>query len=272
MVVKTGRSAGQKMGVITLEDSIGTAECVVFSDAFAKFGHLAVADQIVFVLGRIDLSRGSPQVITERLVPILKQSADKLAMAKDVPSQRNRALAAIALAEVDAAWSEKTMRDVIVRWWRGSIVPTLKKGAPLPANSTYALFELLHVVRDNLNIDLRDQIQGYFRDLPLQHLLSYYPAAFPGAENELRRLVGREWQPDFRPLFPGDRKGDPEGTHRQAGLPAHADEFLDGAPRHLRRGDACAHDGTAELTLVCTTGRAQASARHCSRVHKRQLS
>jgi len=136
---------------------------------------------------------------TERLVPILKQSADKLAMAKDVPSQRNRALAAIALAEVDAAWSEKTMRDVIVRWWRGSIVPTLKKGAPLPANSTYALFELLHVVRDNLNIDLRDQIQGYFRDLPLQHLLSYYPAAFPGAENEFRiPYYAEDGEPDLK--------------------------------------------------------------------------
>jgi DNA polymerase-3 subunit alpha len=70
LVVKSGRSAGQKMGVITLEDTTGTAECVVFSDAFARYGHLATADAIVFLLGRVDLSRGEPQVMTERIVPV----------------------------------------------------------------------------------------------------------------------------------------------------------------------------------------------------------
>lgn len=70
LVVKTGRSAGQKMAAITLEDTSGTAECVVFSDAYARYGHLASTDQTVFVLGRVDLSRGSAQVVTERLVPI----------------------------------------------------------------------------------------------------------------------------------------------------------------------------------------------------------
>ncbi len=70
LVVKSGRSAGQKMGVITLEDTTGTADCVLFSDAFARYGHLATTDAIVFILGRVDLSRGEPQIMAERIVPV----------------------------------------------------------------------------------------------------------------------------------------------------------------------------------------------------------
>jgi DNA polymerase-3 subunit alpha len=70
LVVKSGRSAGQKMAVITFEDVTGTAEIVVFSDGYARYGHLIEADKIVFLLGRIDLSRGEPQVVAERIVPI----------------------------------------------------------------------------------------------------------------------------------------------------------------------------------------------------------
>ncbi len=70
LIVKNGRSAGQKMAAITIEDQSGTIPCVMFSDAYVKFGHLAEADKIVFVLGRVDTSRGDVQVLVERVVPI----------------------------------------------------------------------------------------------------------------------------------------------------------------------------------------------------------
>jgi hypothetical protein len=70
LVVRNGKSAGQKMAAIVVEDAAGTAQGVMFADAYQKFGHLAEADKTVFVLGRIDLSRGDAQVIVERLVPI----------------------------------------------------------------------------------------------------------------------------------------------------------------------------------------------------------
>ncbi|MDX2181613.1 MAG: hypothetical protein SFV18_18610 [Bryobacteraceae bacterium] len=125
---------------------------------------------------------GAPAALTAKL----KVSAERLASANDVPSLRTRALAAVALAEADPAWSEAAMKDVVVRGWRGTIVPSIRAGKPIPRAHTLALFELLHVVRDNLNIDLRDPVQGLFRDLPVLMLLSYYPAAYPGAENEFR--------------------------------------------------------------------------------------
>ncbi len=133
------------------------------------------------------------------MAPALKQAADRAAKADDVPTVRNRAFAALALADAEPKWSEATMKDIVERSWRGVIVPKLRQGAPLPRNDTYALFELLHAVRDNLQIDLRDPIQGFFRELPIFHLLSYYPAAYPGPENEFRiPYYQQDGEPDLR--------------------------------------------------------------------------
>jgi len=70
LVVKSGRSAGQRMAILTLEDMGGQVEGVMFTAQFAKFGHLATEDTALFVMGRMDLSRGDPQIIIDRLVPI----------------------------------------------------------------------------------------------------------------------------------------------------------------------------------------------------------
>ena len=70
LVIKQGKSAGQKMAILTVEDLSGTADAVMFADCFNRHGHLLENDQPKFMLGRIDLSRGDPQVIVDRLVPI----------------------------------------------------------------------------------------------------------------------------------------------------------------------------------------------------------
>ncbi|MBC7836128.1 MAG: DNA polymerase III subunit alpha [Phycisphaerales bacterium] len=101
LVVKNGRSAGQKMGILSVEDMHGPMEAVLFADCFSQFEHLLTPDALVFVLGRIDLSRSGggggaarggrnvdsdgathgaatgaggsdpkPQIVVERVVPI----------------------------------------------------------------------------------------------------------------------------------------------------------------------------------------------------------
>lgn len=58
IVCKNGRSAGQKMGIVTIEDSSGgSVETVMFADCFGQFAHLIETDKLVFVLGRVDRSR-----------------------------------------------------------------------------------------------------------------------------------------------------------------------------------------------------------------------
>jgi DNA polymerase-3 subunit alpha len=70
IVVRNGKSAGQKMAIVTVEDTSGGLEAVLFTEAYSKYGHLAAGEQVLFVLGRVDMSRGDAQIIVDRLVPI----------------------------------------------------------------------------------------------------------------------------------------------------------------------------------------------------------
>lgn len=102
-----------------------------------------------------------------------------------VRGQSARVLAAIALADRLPDQGDSILRDVIQKWWRGQIVPQLAAGRPaLPREQRYALYEMLHAVRDNLRIDLREQAPGYFQELPVAHLAGHYPAPFAAPENE----------------------------------------------------------------------------------------
>ncbi len=90
IVTRSGRSAGQKMGILTLEDTTGTAEAVMFANVFAQFGHLVEqADRPLFVLGRVDHSRGDPQIIVDKLVPIDGQPLER---GKLVITMRDRSI------------------------------------------------------------------------------------------------------------------------------------------------------------------------------------
>jgi hypothetical protein len=65
------------------------------------------------------------------------------------------------------------------------VVPSIKAGAPaIRRDDILPLFELLHAVRDNVSIDLRDMVPHFFQQLPSFLLLTYYPAPYPAPENE----------------------------------------------------------------------------------------
>ncbi len=104
-----------------------------------------------------------------------------------VEEARARAFAAIALAGTAPEVSERELRRIVDVWWERKVVPALTAGDDvLPRTSRYALFELLHAVRDNLGIDLRESARPYFSELPAVDLLSYYPAPYQAPENEYR--------------------------------------------------------------------------------------
>jgi len=104
-----------------------------------------------------------------------------------VSSQAARALAAIALADKLPDAADSVLRDIAVNWWGARIAPELAQGrAAIPRTELYALFELMHAVRDNTRVDLREAVPEYFRNLPLDYLAGHYPPPFPGPENEYR--------------------------------------------------------------------------------------
>ena len=70
--------------------------------------------------------------------------------------------------------------------------------AAIPRDQTYALFELLHAVRDTLGTDMREDVPDFFKTLPTDHLVSHYPAPYPAPENEYRIPVYvRDGEPDL---------------------------------------------------------------------------
>lgn len=130
------------------------------------------------------------EALTEQQSKALASKIQKAFVQKgpaDVIAQRNRALAALSTAEVNMDASERVLRDLIENWWRGQTTVALEKGRILDMGAeVYALYELLHAIRDNLMIDLRSSAPGYFKNLPVYQVVSNYPSPYTAAENEYR--------------------------------------------------------------------------------------
>ena len=124
--------------------------------------------------------------------------------AEDLPRQAARALAAIAIADHLKDQGESILRPIALDWWRGRA-----SKAPVPRDESYALLELLHALNDNVSVDLRESAPPFFKDLPFDHLMGHYPAAFRGTDNDF--LV---------PVFSGTGEPDPTKAiwSRAAGL------------------------------------------------------
>lgn len=101
----------------------------------------------------------------------------------DVAKQEVRALAAIALADRLPDQGEAVLKQIVQQWWRGGLA---RNPLAIPRDRIYPLYELMHVLRDNLKIDLREDAPDYFNELPTDHLAGHYPAPFEAPENEYR--------------------------------------------------------------------------------------
>ena len=115
----------------------------------------------------------------EKLLKVLRASLPK--PVRTFSDARDRAFAALVLGD------GKAMQHLIEVWWRKETAPRLERGdLRLSHSDVYPFVELLHTVRDNLQIEMRDDVPLLFRDLAAERVLSYYPAAWPAAENEYR--------------------------------------------------------------------------------------
>jgi DNA polymerase-3 subunit alpha len=73
-ITKNGRSAGQPMAMITLEDLDGQMDGVVFAENLAeiagRYPNLVSNESIVFVRGKIDKRRETPSIVVSEMYPI----------------------------------------------------------------------------------------------------------------------------------------------------------------------------------------------------------
>ena len=117
-----------------------------------------------------------------------------------VPAASARALAAVALFDEVPQTPDRELNRLVHTWWSRHIAVNLRAGHDIvPRDAGYALLEFLHALSDNARLDLRESCPGFFKDFPIEHLMSYYPAPYQGAENEF--YVGatrRPAEPDPR--------------------------------------------------------------------------
>jgi hypothetical protein len=107
--------------------------------------------------------------------------------ASSVEPQRDRVLAAIATADDARHAEEAPLHEAVAQWWRLQFAPQLSDGrVTLAHHQLFALLEILHAVRDNLQIDLRQDAPDYFKELPKYQVLGNYPAPLAASENEYR--------------------------------------------------------------------------------------
>jgi len=140
------------------------------------------------------LTAGERRQLTAKIVKLIGQPGD------DLGSVRSRILAAVALTgEVDGI-AGRVLGPAVEQWWKTHVLDLLAKGeTPIDPKDHLALMEMLHVLRDNLDIDLRETAAKHFTTLPVYHLLAHYPAPFPGPENEYRiPLMRVHAEPDLR--------------------------------------------------------------------------
>jgi DNA polymerase III subunit alpha len=73
-VTKTGRSAGQPMCILTIEDLEGQIEVTLFAESLAnilkQYPNAIEAEQIIFLRGKVDKRRETPGILVNDLFPI----------------------------------------------------------------------------------------------------------------------------------------------------------------------------------------------------------
>jgi hypothetical protein len=117
----------------------------------------------------------------------LRREAADARPVKTLPEARTKLFAAIVLSEAEPAASEKAIQGIYDNFWMGNLIPALRGARDnVPNADAYALLEIMHVFRDNLNFDLRESFPKWFEQYPILHLMAHYPAPWPGAENEFR--------------------------------------------------------------------------------------
>jgi DNA polymerase-3 subunit alpha len=70
VLIRTGRSAGKKLLIATIEDFVGVTEAIVFPDQLPQVQPLLKPDAVVFLEGEVDRRREEPSIRVSRVVPV----------------------------------------------------------------------------------------------------------------------------------------------------------------------------------------------------------
>jgi hypothetical protein len=101
--------------------------------------------------------------------------------------ERDRVFTAIALFDHVPQTPQRELDRAVRQWWTQRMVTALKSGRHvISRDDAYPLWELMHALRDSTNLDLRESVPKFFKEFPIEHLISHYPAIWQAPENEYR--------------------------------------------------------------------------------------
>jgi len=126
---------------------------------------------------------------TERrdLAARIQRRMAETAADESISAVRSRVLAAVALFDHVPLVPSRELERVVRNWWGQKMAPALASGRSVVAREdAFPLWELLHALRDSTNIDLRESCPRFFKEFPVEHLLSHYPPTYQGEENDFR--------------------------------------------------------------------------------------
>src|SRR5579862_2027181 len=134
------------------------------------------------------------------LMARMRRRLDETAADESVPAMRSRVFAAVALFDHLPEIPNHELDRVVHTWWGQKMAPALSAGRSIVAREdAYALWELLHAIRDSTNIDLRESCARFFKQFPIEHLMSHYPATYPGEMNDFHIGASRRpGEPDLQ--------------------------------------------------------------------------
>ncbi len=173
--VSGNEAVGRKAVEFALSDKADLRQSALVFDWCAPLLSKAQTDQLVTKLGRAAPASAS------------------------VSSMDARAFAVIAIADHLPDHGEAALRSLIQEEWREGIVKRMANGqGAIRREQLYSLYEMMHAIRDNLKIDPRESLTGYFKMLPVDHIASHYPSPFEAPENEFRiPAYAHEGEPDL---------------------------------------------------------------------------
>ena len=160
----------------------------------AAFGHKAIeyalsasADlrqqAFVFDWCRDLLSDAQTRDLSGRLQKALSEPPGN----ETVAHVRDRLLAAIVLYDEVPQTPQRELERVVRQWWTSRTLAALKAGRHvISRDDAYPMWELMYTLRDNTNLDLRESYPAFFKEYPIEHLVSHYPAIYEAPENEYR--------------------------------------------------------------------------------------
>jgi hypothetical protein len=142
------------------------------------------------------LSEAESGALAARLAKALAAAAGD----DGIAAVRSRVLAAVALADHIPAAPQRELDRTVRAWWPTRFVAGLASGrGGASREDAYPLFELLHAVRDNTMVELRESCSKFLKEFPIEHLLSHYPAVYQAPENDFHIGATREaGPPDLR--------------------------------------------------------------------------